>query len=80
VIPLVDSKRPEMLHAVYSKNCLPVLHYCLQNDRLRLTDFLQDITAHYVQPERVAQFDADFYSFFNLNTPEDLEKAQEIAT
>ena len=79
VIPLGESGRPQTLHAVYSKGCLPAIKAQLLTDRLRLIDFFDDVSVHYIERDQVAQFDPNFYSFININTPADWHQAQVIA-
>lgn len=77
VIP-ESSDGPEPLHAIYSKNCLPFIDKKLAEGEHRIISFFDEVKVKYVSKERVAQFDPQFFSFCNLNTPEDLEKTKEI--
>lgn len=79
VAPLIDSPQPETLHTVYSKNCLPAIKPRLLADKLRIVGFFEDVSVRYVGREEVARFDPHFYSFINMNTPEDWQKVQAIA-
>ncbi|MBN1221297.1 MAG: molybdenum cofactor guanylyltransferase [Anaerolineae bacterium] len=79
VVPLLKASRPEVLHAVYSKRCLPAIRVCLQNNRLRVIDMFAEITVRYVERDEIAKFDPNFYSFINLNTPADWQRAQALA-
>lgn len=79
IAPRIDPQRPETLHTVYSKNCLPAIKLCLQANRLRIVDFFDEVSIRYVSPAEIAQFDPHFYSFVNLNTPDDWKKAQAMS-
>jgi molybdopterin-guanine dinucleotide biosynthesis protein A len=79
IIPLIDPQGPEALHAIYSKNCLPAIKSRLQINRLRVVGFFDEVSVHYVKRDQVAKFDPNFYSFVNLNTPEDGQIVQSIA-
>lgn len=79
IVPQVDPLGPETLHAVYSKACLPAIKSRLLANQLRIIDFFDDVSVRYVLRDEVAQFDPQLYAFINLNTPEDLQKAQSIA-
>jgi len=79
VLPQIDPLGPETLHAVYGKTCLPVIKSRLQANQLRIIDFFDDVSIRYVPRDEVAQFDPHFYSFMNVNTPADWQKAQAIA-
>ena len=63
---------PEPLHAVYSKQCLPVIASYLQAEKLKITGFFADVQVRFVDREEIARFDPEGLSFTNVNTPEDL--------
>jgi molybdopterin-guanine dinucleotide biosynthesis protein A len=67
------------LHAVYSKGCLPLIRTQLQRDRLQIRTFLGEVRVRYVEAAEIDRYDHRHLSFFNVNTPEDLEEAREIA-
>jgi molybdopterin-guanine dinucleotide biosynthesis protein A len=79
VIPLINPPQPETLHAVYSKNCLQPIEQRLLANQLRMIGFLEDVSVRYVERDEVAQFDPQFHSFINMNTPEDWQKVLKIA-
>ncbi len=79
IVPLVDPPQPETLHAVYSKSCLPAIQSRLLANRLRIIGFFEDVTVRYVEREEIAQFDPHFYSFINMNTPEEWRQVQQLA-
>lgn len=66
------------LHAVYSKNCLPAIETQLRGDDLRMIGFLNLVRVRVVEPEEIDRFDPQHLSFFNANTPEDLEIASRL--
>ncbi len=79
VVPLIEPPRPETLHAVYSKNCLPAIESRLLANKLRIIGFFDEVAVRYVGRDEVARFDNSFYSFINMNTPEDWQKVQSLA-
>jgi molybdopterin-guanine dinucleotide biosynthesis protein A len=79
VIPLINPPQPETLHAVYSKACLPAIERRLLADQLRIIGFFEEVSVRYLERAEVAKFDPQFYSFLNMNTPEEWEKVQAIA-
>ena len=79
IIPSIEPPQPEPLPAVYSKNCLPAIKSRLLANQLRIVDFFDDVSVRYVERDEVAKFDPDFYSFVNMNTPEDWRRVQAIA-
>jgi molybdopterin-guanine dinucleotide biosynthesis protein A len=79
VVPLINPPQPETLHAVYSKNCLIPIEQRLMADKLRVIGFFEDVSVHYVERETIAQFDPEFHSFINMNTPADWARVQALA-
>ena len=79
VVPLVHPPRLETLHAVYSKKCLPAIESRLLADKLRIIGFFEDISIRYVNRDEVARFDPNFYSFINMNTPQEWQRVQTLA-
>ena len=72
VVPMNREGREEPLCAVYSKKCLPVVRQNLENNRLKMTAWLNTINSRYVPAEKLAKYDSELRSFRNLNRPEDL--------
>ncbi len=64
------------MHAVYAKTCLPAMEARIREGDLRLIGFHDDVRVHVVEPAEVDRFDPQHLSFFNANTPEDLEVAR----
>lgn len=80
VVPVVKvGEFAEPFRAVYSKACLPAIQTALEQKKRRVISFFDDVDVRYVSPEEVHRFDPDERSFFNINTPEDLEKALKLA-
>jgi molybdenum cofactor guanylyltransferase len=69
----------EPLHAVYSRACLPAIHEQLERNQLQIRVFLDKVGVRYVEEEEIERFDRRHLSFFNVNTPDDLEEARNIA-
>ena len=65
----------QTLSAVYSKRCLPEIEEMLAVDELRVHALYNRIDVRIVQPHEWQEFDPQGLSFFNINTPEDFEKA-----
>ena len=85
VIPWTDRENPidhnndqitlQTLCAVYSKRCLPIIALMLQESELRVHTLQERASIKRIAPEVWQAFDPDGISFFNTNTPEDLEQA-----
>lgn len=84
--PGVDAVVPETgdglfdhLCAAYSRECLPRIEANLARDRYFVRDSYRRNRCRILPLSRVRHIDPDGRSFFNINTPEDLEKAREMA-
>ena len=74
VVPLLDGY-PEPTHAAYSKACLPHIESRLETGQLKIAGFFDDVRVRYVSESEIDSFDAERLSFFNVNRPDDLERA-----
>jgi molybdopterin-guanine dinucleotide biosynthesis protein A len=68
----------EPLHAIYSKNCLPILEEIMLKDR-RIFELLGQVKVRYLSSAEINQYDTKKISFFNVNTESDLRIANERA-
>lgn len=75
VVPVFDD-RPQGLHAVYGKTCLEPIRVDLADGRLKVIGFYPRVRVRYVAPEEYADLDPDGQSFRNINTPEELRRAE----
>ncbi len=78
VVPIIDG-RPEPTHALYSRRCIPAISQRLQAGQLKASGFLDSVRVRYVDEGEARRFDPELLSFFNVNRPEDLARAIEIA-
>jgi molybdopterin-guanine dinucleotide biosynthesis protein A len=79
VAPMIKPPQPETMHAIYSKLCLPSIETRLLANRLRIIGFFDEVSVRYVERDEVSRFDPNFYSFLNMNTPEEWQRLQAIA-
>jgi molybdopterin-guanine dinucleotide biosynthesis protein A len=77
VIPVVNDE-PEPLCAVYSRLALPVIERDLDAGVRRIKDTLSSLRARNVDAAELHPFDPGLRTFFNINTPADLETARKI--
>jgi molybdopterin-guanine dinucleotide biosynthesis protein A len=68
----------EPLHAVYACSCLPAVEAALQAGEERVISFYSKVRVRAVEQEELAGYDPAGLSFFNINSPEDLTRAEEI--
>ena len=78
VVPVIG-ERPEPTHALYSQWCIPAISQRLQAGQLKASGFLESVRVRYVEEDEARRFDPELLSFFNVNRPEDLARAVEIA-
>ncbi len=77
VIPHLNNM-VEPLHAVYSKGCLAPTEDLLKLGRLSVLELLTLVNVKYVEAGEINRFDLEHFSFFNVNTEDDLEKARKL--
>ncbi len=70
---------PEPTLALYSRNCLPDIEAKLRANDLKISGFFESVRVRYVDEDEVRKLDPDLRSFFNVNSPEDLARARELA-
>jgi molybdopterin-guanine dinucleotide biosynthesis protein A len=77
VIPRIGGLT-EPLHAIYSKGCLQPIERLLAAGGFKIIDFFHEVRVRYIEEQEIKLFDPQCLSFFNINTPEDLEKARNL--
>ncbi|MCY4071408.1 MAG: molybdenum cofactor guanylyltransferase [Chloroflexi bacterium] len=75
VVPRVDGY-PQALHAIYRKTCLAPIRAQLDENRLKIIRFYNQMRVTYLDEADYAPYDAEARSFINLNTPAELERAR----
>ena len=79
VMPYVQSF-PQAMHAVYRvAPCRTAVRNVLENGGRRMISFLDDVNTIRVGEDEIRQIDPEIRSFFNVNTPYDLEAARHIS-
>ena len=68
----------EPLHAIYRRSCLGAVAARLGAGERQMVGFLPDVRVRIVGPDEIRDFDPDFRSFFNVNTPEDWDAAEQM--
>jgi molybdopterin-guanine dinucleotide biosynthesis protein A len=85
LIPAADAVVPrlageaEPFRAIYSRDCLGAIRAALDAGRMRVISFFPDVRVRYVDEAEIERFDPRHLSFFNVNTPADLEQARRLA-
>jgi molybdopterin-guanine dinucleotide biosynthesis protein A len=79
VVPRLANEMIEPLHAIYSKKCLSRIDERLSAKKLSIHAFLDEVNVKYVDEQESRRIDPEHISFFNINYPTDLDKANKIA-
>ncbi len=69
----------EPLFAAYSKRCLAAVQKRISSGTQQAISFLNDVNVRLVGEEELLAVDRELLSFFNINTPQDYERAKLIA-
>ena len=77
VVPMLDG-RPEPVHALYSKTCLPHMERQLRARDLKIVRFFNKVRVNYLSQRVVEEYDSERLSFFNVNTQDDLDIARSL--
>ena len=75
VVPRVDGLR-EPLHAIYSRSCLGAIQAEIDAGRREAYSFHSRVNTRYVEREELQRFDPSLLSLWNVNTPEDWQRAK----
>ncbi len=78
IVPRTDDGL-ETLSAVYSKECIPLIETCLEKDIYMIKKFFRPGKVKEIPIKELKLLDPDLQFIFNVNTPEDLEKARTMA-
>ena len=80
VIPILEETGfTEPFRAVYRKTCLLHIEQAIKNEKRRVNSFFDQVRVRYVNQVEIEAFDPALRTFFNINTPEELQRATEIA-
>jgi molybdopterin-guanine dinucleotide biosynthesis protein A len=77
VIPRISDKM-EPLHALYTKRCLPPINRMIESRVYQIFRFFDEVPVRYVDEDEIRRFDPNLRSFFNINSPRDLERLQQL--
>ena len=68
----------EPLCAAYSKRCLEAAQNHLESEKLKITKTFRKSRIKTISEKTLRKIDPELRSFFNINTPEDLERAERM--
>ena len=79
VIPKSDEGY-EPIHAVYRRaTCLPAIEAAIAADQWKVIAWFPQVKVRVLTPDEIKQHDPSGLAFWNVNTPEEFSKAEEIA-
>ncbi len=78
-VPIVAGKH-ETLHAVYQPACLAPIRARIAAGKYKIVDFFGQVQVRSLPETEVRERDPDLLSSFNVNTPEDYERARRLMT
>jgi molybdopterin-guanine dinucleotide biosynthesis protein A len=71
----------EPMHAVYRRaTCLPAIEAAIQAGQRRAISWFPGVSVFRLGPEELRRFDPEGLAFWNVNTPEEFERAEQQAS
>ena len=78
IVPMLDGNY-EPMHAIYLRTpCLQAVENALNAGEKKLTSFFHNVRVHTLGEEIIGMYDPEGLSFYNINTPQDLQMAEGI--
>jgi molybdopterin-guanine dinucleotide biosynthesis protein A len=77
IVPFLDGKW-EPIHAIYSTRCAPRIRERLEQGSFKITGFYAGLTVRKITEEHIAALPFSNRIFFNINTREDVKKAERL--
>jgi molybdopterin-guanine dinucleotide biosynthesis protein A len=68
----------EPFRAIYSKDCIIHIKRAIEEDNCRVLSFFGDVNIRFLEADELSHFDPTGLTFFNVNTPEELDKARRL--
>jgi molybdopterin-guanine dinucleotide biosynthesis protein A len=74
VIPVTEQGH-QPLCAIYSKRCIKPIERLLENNDPKISNLFSKVRVKEIPEEQLRSADPELVSFFNINTPKDLDDA-----
>jgi molybdopterin-guanine dinucleotide biosynthesis protein A len=68
----------EPLHAIYARSILSTLEARILAGQRRIRQACDGLRTRYVLEDEIARYDPEHLSFYNVNTPQELERARAV--
>lgn len=79
VIPRTENGT-EPFHALYRRStCLPAIQTAINADKWRVDAWFSRVKIYWVSSDEAARYDPKHLAYWNVNTPEEFSKAEQIA-
>ena len=70
----------EPIHAVYRRaTCLPAIESAINEDKWKVIAWFPQVKVRVLKPDELKHLDPDGLAFWNVNTPEEFAKAEQLA-
>jgi molybdopterin-guanine dinucleotide biosynthesis protein A len=66
----------EPLHGLYAKRCRGSIEELIRSGIYQIFRFFSSVSVRFVEDEEIRRFDPDMRSFLNVNTPDELRRAE----
>lgn len=71
----------EPFHAIYRREtCLPHIRAALETEKWRVDAWFSQVKVELFRKEEILRYDPEMRSFWNVNTPEELQAAEKLAS
>lgn len=77
IVPEIDGKL-HPLFGIYSKGCIPVIKKLIEQGELRVKNLFPMVRSRFLSRDEMMRFDKDLLFLENINTKDDLSKAERI--
>jgi molybdopterin-guanine dinucleotide biosynthesis protein A len=68
----------EPLHAVYARGCKAIMEPLIEENRFTIRNLMRAVRVRYLESVELDRFDPQRLSFFNIDTPQDMERARRL--
>jgi molybdopterin-guanine dinucleotide biosynthesis protein A len=78
-VPRLQHGYIEPFRAVYHKKCMPSIEAVINSGQRKVIAFYDLVRVRYIEGNELLQFDPKLRTFFNVNTPQELQEARKVA-
>lgn len=78
LVPVIEQLQP--LHAIYSRNCIPLIEQSLQSGLNKVTGWFEQANVRTLNEDMIQRYDPTLLSTYNMNTPDSLAFVKRMLT